>query len=241
MDDVWEPFSHITDGDYHSVFEEPFFAWLKELRARLGISVTLYCFFEDKSKNFFMDSVTARYKAEFESNAGWLHFAFHARNAESSYSGSDACLLAGDYHEGMAQLERIVGKSSLSHTLRLHCWQGSKSEVEKMVYDADYPLAALLTPNDGKAGYYLDAIQNHRLQKDFYLFDESVGCAFYKTDLRIESVADVRRVPYKNLCHTHQRQVSVFTHAWALAEQKVKADTEYVLENLGKLNGRLYV
>ena len=232
IDDFWEPFRNITENNYSSIFENSFFEWLRSLHQNYGINITLYCFFEENKEHFDLTKVTDCYKKEFENNSNWLQFGFHSRNADSRYSEKDKNTLYHDYIETNKELERIVGRKSITDTLRIHWWQGTKEEINKIRNDSAYPLRTLLSSDVGNKSYYLDKIQMKNLNSNFYIHDKETGLEFYKTDLRIENIQDVHKLSFKKLRTNHKKQITIFTHAWALYDTKVGNDTTFILEKL---------
>ena len=101
-----------------------------------------------------------------------------------------------------------------------------------MVNDKQYPLRTLLTNNNANQSYYLNTVQCKELNSKFYLNSNENVLDFYKTDLRIENISNVKRVPYKRICKNHKKQITIFTHEWALANMKIRSDTEYVIEHI---------
>ena len=79
--------SAITDNNYSSVFENKFFAELKELHDEFGAVFTLNCFNTYTGDGSYdISNIPDRYAAELAANSDWLKFAFHAENDKTQYT-----------------------------------------------------------------------------------------------------------------------------------------------------------
>ena len=84
VDDCIEIFRDITDNDYKSIFESPYFSFFKLLHDKYDAHISLYTFVE--YNGFNISKVSKDYKYEFKNNANWLKIGFHSFNAESKYN-----------------------------------------------------------------------------------------------------------------------------------------------------------
>ena len=82
-----------------SIFDHPYTAMLKRLHEKFGMKVQLDIFIE--TEGFSLEDMTDKYKAEWQANADWLCFGFHARTEfpEDPYLNAtyDEVYKDGDY------------------------------------------------------------------------------------------------------------------------------------------------
>lgn len=83
VDDVITSFENLTKNEskYKSVFDEPFFKYIKSLHDEFGAKISLYCFYE--KDGFSLADCTNKFADDFSSSSNWLKFGFHALS--SSY------------------------------------------------------------------------------------------------------------------------------------------------------------
>ena len=230
IDDTIEIFKHISEMNYESPFDEPLLHYLRDLHNRTGMSITLYCFYEDDCFNLSM--CTRKFKDEFEDNSEWLKFGFHARNVNSEYVSIHKEKLYADYILCMENLEQICGKKTLTGALRLHGFKGTKNEIKKMVTNVQYPLKLLFCSDDKRNSYCLNNRENILVQNGEPVHDAETGCKYVRTDIRVEKkYSFLKFLKYKRSIFTG-RTVNILTHEWFLNTDDGKVRLESVLAKL---------
>ena len=233
IDDTIQCFRYIKENNVNSIFEEPTFAWLRKLHESYGVVTTCFVFYEDKGFSL-ADMPDSNWKAEFEVNSDWLRFAFHTRNKNTTYKTMP---IAQDYEMVMQELDRIVGKRSIDHIIRLQSYQGSYSNIKALTKMNSHPIKGLLTADDNRPNYYLDEKQRDYIYCHDVMKDDDLGIVFISTDIRAENVANCNKKILEFSTESWNNQLGVleiFTHEWALntdVKKTVETFCEYAMNN----------
>ena len=106
------------------LFEHFYLKGLKRLHERYGTKFILKCFYRNDHDpdHFTLDQMSDCYRGEFEDNADWLHFAFHAWSEfpDRPYQRCTEQKLAGDYDATTRELRRIVGEKACTPPTNVH-------------------------------------------------------------------------------------------------------------------------
>ena len=103
-----------------SVFEHPYLAMLKKLHEKYGMKVQLDIFYS--TDNFDLCDMTDVYKAEWQANADWLRFGFHARSEFPCYIYQNASYdeVFEDCNKIHREIIRFAGEECLSYYTSVH-------------------------------------------------------------------------------------------------------------------------
>lgn len=229
VDDVIGCFENLTRNEkkYNSVFDEPFFAYIKSLHEKYNAKVSLYCFYE--KEGFSLDECTERFADDFKASSGWLKFGFHAAKpgAFKNFAGEGGRSV---YKMFVSQIERITGTSDcITKTVRLDYFSGDKKFIEAISDKSSKNgiRQLLCADSSSRDSYYLDSVQKSELNKNEKLFADNL--VFAKTDFRFDDVKNFRRLFNEN---RDEREVVVFTHEWLLEPAKRKNVFKYFLQLL---------
>lgn len=240
VDDFIEAFLDIRDGAYSSVFEQPTFALLKRIHESCGAVFSLYCFGE--SKRGSLAEVPDTFVREFQENAAWLRFGFHAWNGESNYGSrkfsngeqiTDGEMAARHYESVIEELVRITGGGEcIDRCPRIHYYAGTLEDCHGWKL-AKYGVFGLITAEDDRVCYYHDETQWRELLQKGYYWEEQQGIHFYRTCIRLENVKDGATLEddLKMFLASEGADCIIFTHEKFLKERRIE---EYFLK-CGKL------
>lgn len=236
VDDFIEAFRDISSGknSYKSVFDNKTFAFLKEMHDLYGARVTCYCYFSQDG--FSLDDCTDAFHDELAANSDWLKFGFHAGNQWSDYTcaGSEEQLVS-DYVKTVKALERIAGADSIDTVVRLSMFASTREGAAALAsLPADeYPVTGLLTADDSRTSYGLDAEKNAFVFSHGELYDEETGITYYSTDLRAEYIVlpglklrEIKKAAGDGGCE----DVRLFSHEWKLDEFTVRYNIKRILK-----------
>lgn len=232
FDDVIGVFEELKEKDPNSIFELNTFGWLKDLHEKYGTTVSCYVFYEDG--DFNLSQVSGKYKDEFVQNSDWLRFGFHTKNASTDYIEKS---IVDDYSSTINELERIVGSESIDNFIRLHMFQCTYEEIQKLTTLKYEPVTGLFTADDNRQSYYLSGDENSYIYSHEYLYDEDLNIWFASTVMRIEYIDNIKTKidELSTSAWNNQRNcLIIFTHEWALdIENKKKIETlfKYAIEN----------
>ena len=109
-----------------SLFDHFYMKELKKLHETYGSKFILKCFYSNDHdtapEKFNLSMMPDTYKSEFEDNASWLHFAFHARSEfpDRPYQHTSRARLKEDFELTYEHLERICGASAITPPTNVH-------------------------------------------------------------------------------------------------------------------------
>lgn len=218
MDDVIEVFKDLTlhENRYRSIWENPLLNSLKELHDLYGAIFSLYVYFEDNT--YSLNQTTGRFQDEFEKNADWLKFGFHAYSEQRDYCTENKELLYVDYCKTIGELKRIAGESAIDRVVRIHRFAAGSNAVERLRGVLD----GLLTADDDRISYGLPNEVCWRINRCGYYID-SYGIQYIKTDIRLEWVEDHIASLVDNLIlKSDRRHFEIFSHEWCWLKSEIR-------------------
>ena len=182
FDDTMASIKNLNDkAEYDSLFDEPFFGFLKSMHEKYNAKFSLYVY-NDNLKN-----VTAKYKDEFLNAHTWLKFGLH------STSHTERFFKTATYEQGKEQwnifieeIIRITGSTlSVDRMPRLHYWEGCEAAMQGM-RDADSGALGFLSADHTYPSYYLTTEQHNYAYTHDHIIDYKNSFVFVATDLRFD-------------------------------------------------------
>lgn len=222
IDDVESSIRDLDDNpEYTSVFQQPFFAFLRDCHLKYNCTFTLYLYANTGGQ-------FRKFKKEFEKNSDWLHFGFHAIKPDfDKVETSDFSKFTRAFLHVDSVLSYSVGEAAKSSTLRLHYYFATPSEVKFL---RKHGIKRLLTSDDERTSYSLPAKYNNDVIRTNSL--TYAGMNFRRTNLRMEKMSllpiDLRRTPNDTIVF--------FTHESQLQSKKGKMKFSYCLWFFNKQN-----
>lgn len=183
FDDVEYSLTNLAKHSYDSIYEEPFFAWLKDLHETYGAKFSLYTYTSVLTEH--RDALKV-YQKEFAEAEDWLKFGLHAEEKDTDFSGYTAEEGAAAWDEFVKEVVQITGTSdSVDRMPRLHAFAGSK-EALKGMQGATNGALGFLAADDARNSYYLGAENSQYLYTNDYYIDQTNNQVFVATDLRLD-------------------------------------------------------
>ena len=184
FDDVALCLKNLSKNNYDSLYDEPFFGWLKDLHDRYGAKFSLYVY--PAASN--LSNVPDTYAAEFSDASDWLKFGIHAPIDVANFKESDYAHGYAQWASFVAQIQRITGTTnSIDRIPRLHNFAGTKEALLGM-RDAECGALGFLAADDSRSSYYLDAQTSAGLFNNDHITDFETGLVFLTTEKRAESL-----------------------------------------------------
>ena len=119
VDDNLRCLQELSQGDYSSIFEYPYFAMYKRLHERFDLKVQLNLFYENPKFN--LSEMSDRFKDEWKSNSDWLKISFHSRLENfQPYIESGYDEVYEDCRAVHREIIRFAGEDSLAKTTTVH-------------------------------------------------------------------------------------------------------------------------
>lgn len=198
FDDVEKCFVNLSGKNYTSLYDEPFFKWLKQLHDSYGAKFSLYAY------NNVLASVPNKYATEFFQAKDWLKIGLHAVNASSTFSSSTYEQGKSAWNTFINNVVRITGSYlSVDRMPRLHTFAGSEDALKGM-RDASYGALGFLSADDSRTSYYFSKEITTYLYSNDHITDHKNGLVFLATDMRADwfnngfSSSNTYRKPTKN-------------------------------------------
>ncbi len=233
FDDVQTCWSTLATNEYLSLWDEPFFAWLKSLHEEYGAKFSLYTYTN------VLQGVKAGYASEFCASSDWLKIGFHADKSGHNLNEISYETGKGYWNAFVQEVGRITSDNtqtdelkSLDRMPRLEFFSGSKNGLLGM-RDASFGALGFLSADDNRSSYYFDGETVEYLYENDTKKDEETRLTFLSTDLRGDWFANgfsskytyrkpTQKSVYDELVSREKssdfdkawKSVVVFTHEW---------------------------
>lgn len=215
FDDVTGSLRDLTENSdkYQSLFDEPFFGFLKQMHDAYGTNFSLFCF--AKIRDWKLEQTTDKYADEFKENSNWLKFGLHQGPDSANYKNSPKGMAKRDYKYFIKCMKTITGgeKKCLATIVRLHNFAGNLQACMEM---KKLGVEGFLGADDSRNSYYLDSIQSRQLVKEGIYYDKEHNLAFYRTEKRLEKVKNIDEF----LKRYDNNNLHFFTHEGRLLDAK---------------------
>ena len=162
---------------YTSIFDNPFFAMLKDLHDDYGAVISLYLFLTNTGSD--ISDYPTKFASEFTANADWLKFGLH--QGGTNYASTTATTALNDYETFTSNIMNIGGSVDvIDRCPRLGNFAGNLESMLAM-RDADGGIVGLLSAYDDRDSYYLTSAQSAYLFKNGKLYDSANYLTFFRT------------------------------------------------------------
>ena len=197
FDDISAPFQYLSDNydSVTSIFEESFFSLLKTIHDAYGVVFTLNCFVSGGLSS--LANKGNKFRNDFQNNADWLKFAFHAYGAGDSYDPNTThtyrSTASEDYAEFVTCIETITNSLlNLHQVTRLGYYEGSENNLLNIrnTYMGCYGF--LCSDDSLRNSYYLGLYQSRLVRTRGHWYDAKNNLYFISTQpYRFDSDVDV--------------------------------------------------
>ena len=180
FDDVEICFNNLKTKNYSSLYEEPFFNWLRTLHNTYNAKFSLY------SYNNVLTNVPNTFAAEFTAASDWLKIGLHATNSSSKFDNSTYDQGKAEWNTFVTNITRITGtQSSIDRMPRLHYFAGTENALKGM-RDANCGALGFITSDGIRDSYYLDSTITNFLYNNDHITDTVNNLVFVATDIRLD-------------------------------------------------------
>ena len=216
FDDVTNCFTNLASGKYTSLWDEPFFAWLKQLNTTYGAKFSLYTY------TTTLSSVGATFATEFAQASTWLKLGMHSNTSGHIMTDIDYATGKLYWNAFVNNVIRITGTAnSIDRIPRLESFGGTFSGLFGM-RDASNGALGFLSADDDRNSYYFNTDITSYLYTNDYVLDSQNTLKFISTDIRADwfdnfSTANAYRAPVKNNVYdelVYREENSDFNNAW---------------------------
>lgn len=221
-------------SSYTSMFDQPILSFLKDMHLQYGMVHSGYVFYESADQSFNLTQVPEMYVSEFQANAHWMRWGFHAENVQSHYESTTYDQAKSDYARVLKELNRITGgEAAIDRVVRTHFYAGNAESVSAFKDHFEHGVTGLLSSEDDRLSYDLSAEQCDELKRYGRIRDQARDLAFYRTDMRLEHVPDVES--QLKLVQVTEKNLIIFTHEKYLfteeMKEKIRLCCEFAVEN----------
>ncbi len=186
FDDIQLSLQNLQNNDYTSLFDEPFFAMLKELHDKYNAIFSLYVY-----TDYFNAITKTIYKQDFINNADWLKIGFHATNGSSNFASTNYLTAKSTYNTFIENVLRICGTNLIIDRVpRLANFAGSHSALQGLI-NAKNGVIGLLDADDDRISYNHNAKICNFLKKNYEFYNHRDGLYFIRTNFRIENSSNL--------------------------------------------------
>ena len=182
FDDVTYCFQNLKNkaATYTSLYDEPFFAWLKGLNEQYGAKFSLYVY------NDSISEVSNKFAAEFLAAKDWLKIGLHASNGSHQFTSATYEQGKNAWNSFVDNVVRITGSYlNIDRIPRLHTFAGSLEALRGM-RDANCGALGFLSADDSRLSYYFDTELMQYMYSNDHVTDYENGLVFLTTDLRTD-------------------------------------------------------
>ena len=180
---------------YTSIFDNPYFALLREAHLRYGAKIHANLFFETpKDGGFTLREMPDKFRHEFTDNADWLHLSFHAKAElpDKPYIDTDYDRIAGDFADVKREILRFAGEDAYAEAETTVHWGECTPEGLKALHDHGVrALAGYLIWNEkrdcGVVSYHLDRAKTAHASEVGIWKDSATDMIFSKIDVVLNS------------------------------------------------------
>lgn len=232
FDDVYLCLQDITTNanNYNSIFDNNFFADLKDLHEKYGCVFTLNTFNTRTGTTYDISNTTTKFKAEFNFNSDWLKFSFHAEDNQTYYNNDNNNILIS-YNKFVTSVLKFATYNCIDNFIRLGFFTGNSNNID-LLLQSNYRPHGLFTADDERISYYLTQNQQTDINNNLYGYDNNKNLYLIKSQTRLENLGDntINLTSYnsKYMCE-------IFTHEQQWNET-IKSKLETILHQAIQLN-----
>jgi len=177
-------------GRYRSIFQNPHLALWREMHEKYGAKVHFNIYYE--SAGFDLSQMPAKFRSEWQRNAGWIRLTFHARANDPAkpYLQASPEQMRADYLLVTREIERFAGKELLSPVTTLHWAAANRGAARALREEGVKVLLGVDAFRDDLLynGYYLSIPQFHALLGRDYWKDTAEDILFLHHDIVLNHV-----------------------------------------------------
>lgn len=210
VDDTIEAFLQLPakKEEGRSIFDVPIFAMAKQIHERFGVGVSFYCMYTNGTNT--LKDVSDGWRDEFQENADWLKFGFHAYDKQTNYCDATKEQVLKAFDAIMEELKRITGGGNcITDIIRIHFYAGNSQVVSALV---ERGVRVFLCADDDRISYGLTEQQNETVLNKGYYISEAPRCIYTRTYLRAERLKNFEQVQEAIEMHKDFPFLTIFTH-----------------------------
>jgi len=187
--------------DYRSLFDHWYLGFWRQMHQEYGAKIHINIYHQTVGGDFTLAQMPAKWKDEWQANAGWLHLSFHALQdqPERPYENASYDEIARDFDLVMGEIRRFAGEAVTSAATTVH-WAAATKEACRALRDRGIKvlIGIFRREFEGKCptGYYLPAsLKDHINERDAW-YDPDTDLLFVTEDATVNSLRVEEVVPW---------------------------------------------
>ena len=183
---------------YHSLFDNPFLGFLRQLHWAYDTKVHLNLFYQ--TDGFNLSQMSDKFKGEWRKNADWLRLSFHALQEfpDKPYMRASYEEVKRDCELVKNEIRRFAGEEVMGPMTTLH-WGEATVEGSRALRDAGYMAQLGYFNVDDElpaVSYYLGVEERRHMKKRFIWRDNKEGIIFVRSSIVIDKTPLDQVIPY---------------------------------------------
>lgn len=211
IDDVESCLKNLENNEYNSLFDEPYFAMLKDLHEKYNACFSLYVYTES-----FNAITKTSYREDFIKNSNWLKIGYHSTNASTNFANDTYITAKQKYNTFVENVLRICGTNRVIDRVPRFANYVAPLYMIDGTADANCGVIGLLDADDDRVSYNHNQNIINFMKNHYEYFDNISQLFFIKTNLRIENSTNLQNDLLEILKTTNgtNRNIEIFTHEW---------------------------
>lgn len=214
FDDVYHNIKDLSKhaAEYRSVFDNPFFGWMKSMHDTYGSVFSLYTFNQmSTDPDYDITCFPDCFAQELALHSHWLKFGFHAKDDQKKYDTDEPEQIREDYQKFLNAILHATGNhiDSIDRVPRLGFCKGTRENV-LAIRDTEYGIQGLLGADDNRLLYYLGQEETSAfIEKGEFHADQLL---FLRSQTRMEAVTSLEALQQQIASYTGPGIIEVFSH-----------------------------
>lgn len=185
-------------NSYQSIFENPYLSFWRDMHNKYGTKIHHNIYYE--TKGFNLSQMPAKFRSEWQRNAGWMHLSFHARanDPDRPYVHASAEQIRDDYRAVVREIERFAGKEVISPVTTVHWGATTRAAVQALRKEGVRTLMGYFETRDDLPSvcYYVPTAQTKYMMGRDYWKDTREDVLYIRHDIVINTIPLAKIGPY---------------------------------------------
>lgn len=203
---------HNKRDEYTSIFDNPSLKFLKSLRDKYGIVISIYLFQTDGTLD--LSTITTKYRKELSDNAHWLKFGFHSKQSGFNYNNAKPEEAVADYKKMVETISRFANASNIDVIPRFENF-GMSMECQEALLKANLPFEGTYGADDKRdltAGLTGDA--RTLIQNTDYYYNPEKDLFYIHTETRMDKANNQIITDQLNELHNDNSNNLIYGMFW---------------------------
>lgn len=219
IDDVTFMSALLANPAPASIWDVEEFAKIKEVHDNTNACFTLMCF--NEATGYDIANIPNTWASEFQAAKSWLRFAFHAKDANTSYGSANTA--ATDYAKFVNAVYAFTGTyDTIDRVPRLGNFAGTLTQC-KAIANLAYGPIGFLSADDSRQSYYLSQSATYSLNAHGRYYDITNKFIFVPTLPRLDTgvTADATIATIQSKSSVSDKYIEIFCHQTSVSSNTI--------------------